>query len=77
MSSFTIHTDVLFDPKLKKFVNDISITVNTNSGLISRVFRRGNPLSEVVSKPDIDLRGKVVLPGFVDAHTHIFLHSYE
>jgi len=76
MSSFTIHTDVLFDPKLKKFVNDVSIIVDTSSGLITKVFKRTDALPEIVSRPDVDLRGKVVLPGFVDAHTHIFLHSY-
>lgn len=77
MSSFTVHTDVLFDPKLKSFVRDISISVNKSSGLIDRVFLRKDPLPDVINQPDVDLRGKVVLPGFVDAHTHIFLHSYE
>jgi cytosine/adenosine deaminase-related metal-dependent hydrolase len=77
MSVFTIHTDVLFDPKLKEFRNDISVTVNAATGLISKVFKRTEPLPDAIQKPDLDLRGKVVLPGFVDAHTHIFLHSYE
>jgi imidazolonepropionase-like amidohydrolase len=77
MSIFTIHTDLLFDSRSKSFVNDRSITVDTTSGLISRVYHRKKPLSEHVSPPDIDLRGKTVLPGFVDAHTHIFLHAYS
>jgi cytosine/adenosine deaminase-related metal-dependent hydrolase len=77
MSLFTIHTDVLFDPKRRKFVSDVSIIVDASSGLITEVFNRTDALPEIVSKPDVDLRGKVVLPGFVDAHTHIFLHSYS
>lgn len=77
MAYFTIHTDVLFDPKLKKFVSDRSVTVDKTTGLITRVWTREEVLPEVIATPDLDLRGKVVLPGFVDAHTHIFLHSYE
>lgn len=77
MSAVTIHTSVLFDPKLKKFVNDISVTVDQTTGLITRVWTRNEALPDVIAMPDLDLRGKVVLPGFVDAHTHIFLHSYE
>jgi len=77
MSTFTIHTNVLFDPKLKKFVNDVSVTVDKTTGLITRVWTRNEALPDFVAKPDLDLREKVVLPGFVDAHTHIFLHSYE
>lgn len=77
MPLFTIHTDLLFDSKGKAFVSDISITVDTTSGLISRVYSREEPLPKHVSAPDIDLRGETVLPGFVDAHTHIFLHAYS
>jgi imidazolonepropionase-like amidohydrolase len=77
MSTFTIHTDLLFDSKGKAFVNNTSIAVDATSGLISRVYARGQPLPKHVSSPDIDLRGKAVLPGFVDAHTHIFLHAYS
>ena len=77
MTILTIHTDTLFDPKLKAFVNDVSLSVDTETGLIAHVFHREEALDDHVQKPDIDLRGKVVCPGFVDAHTHIFLHSYE
>jgi cytosine/adenosine deaminase-related metal-dependent hydrolase len=76
MSDFTVHTDLLFDPKEKAFVKDVSITINPTTGLITKVYTRSQPLGNVI-KPDIDLRGKVVCPGFVDAHTHIFLHAYS
>ena len=75
-NTFTIHTDLLFDPKRKAFLRDHSITVNPETGLITKYFRRTSPLKDV-SAPDIDLRGKCVLPGLVDAHTHIFLHAYS
>jgi imidazolonepropionase-like amidohydrolase len=75
-STFTIHTDCLFDSKRKKFVKDTSIVVDPNTGLITRVYQREHALS-TVEEPDIDLRGKCVLPGLVDAHTHILLHAYS
>jgi len=78
MSEFTIHTDCLFDPKQKAFLPDISLKADPETGLITSVIHRpeDETLAEITS-PDIDLRGKVVCPGFVDAHTHVFLHSYE
>jgi len=80
MPEITLHTSTLFDPKQKKFVKDVSIKVNTQSGLITKVFTRNDakqPLPDVLTDGEVDLRGKFVMPGFVDAHTHIFLHSYE
>jgi len=77
MSQFTVHTDCLFDPKLKSFVKDVSITIDPNTGLIVDVIHRKEALPDQLAKSDVDLRGKVVCPGFVDAHTHIFLHAYE
>lgn len=76
---YTIHSSTLFDPKAKAFVSNISITIEPISGLIVDVTQRPTPdsLGETVPDGDIDLRGKVVLPGFVDAHTHVYLHSYE
>ena len=74
-SLLTIHTSVLFDPKKKAFVKDISITIDSNSGAIVDVYHRNEALGQV-PEGDIDLRGKVVMPGLVDAHTHVFLHSY-
>ncbi|KAI1809338.1 hypothetical protein GGS20DRAFT_313846 [Poronia punctata] len=74
----TIHTSCLFDSKNKCFLSDISIDVNTTTGLIDRTYERINPLPnhDVTDAQTVDLRGLTVLPGLVDAHTHIFLHSY-
>lgn len=74
MDTFTVHTDCLFDPKKKLFSKDISIVISAKTGLITKVYKRSTPLTDIITEPDIDLRGKCVLPGFVDAHTHIFLH---
>lgn len=79
MPDNTIHTSLLFDPKRKVFIPNLSIVVNEESGLITAVITRQND-DDVPSDPTpniIDLRNKVVLPGFVDAHTHIFLHAYS
>ncbi len=80
MEQYTIHTSKLFDPKAKQVLKDASVTVDKRSGLIVKVFNRNDqvvPFSESFKDGDIDLRGKFVMPGFVDAHTHVFLHSYE
>ena len=56
----------------------MSVTVDTASGLIVKIYQRDDekvPLSETIGEQDIDLRGKLVMPGLVDAHTHVFLHS--
>ncbi|EXJ79496.1 hypothetical protein A1O1_08760 [Capronia coronata CBS 617.96] len=75
---YTVHTSTLFDPKKKAFVSNISITVDPKTGLIVDVTeRKPDSLGSTVPDGDIDLRGKVVMPGLVDAHTHIFLHSYD
>ncbi|KAI9733815.1 MAG: hypothetical protein M1818_007082 [Claussenomyces sp. TS43310] len=63
MSQYTIHTDTLFDPKLKSFLSDVSITVETISGSIVKVYRRTEALQNPVEAPDVDLRGKYVMPG--------------
>ncbi|KAI1433469.1 hypothetical protein GGR50DRAFT_503262 [Xylaria sp. CBS 124048] len=75
----TILTSNLFDSKNKVFLQNISIDVDTNTGLILRTYERTEPLREdgISDSKTIDLRGLTVLPGLVDAHTHIFLHGYS
>lgn len=73
----TVHTSTLFDPKRKAFVQNVSITVDPQTGSIVSVKKRASAEVEELGPDDIDLRGKVAMPGFVDAHTHIFLHDYE
>ncbi|KAE8451756.1 hypothetical protein EG329_003213 [Mollisiaceae sp. DMI_Dod_QoI] len=72
----TVHTSLLFDSKHKKFASETSIVIDTETGLITKVFKRDRqlPSHNVSSSNTIDLRGFTVLPGLVDAHTHIFLH---
>jgi cytosine/adenosine deaminase-related metal-dependent hydrolase len=74
--TFKVHTTLLFDPKTKSFRENVSIEVDPKTGSIVGVAERQGGM-HVHEKDDIDLCGKVVMPGFVDAHTHIFLHSYE
>ncbi|KAL2822241.1 hypothetical protein BDW59DRAFT_180911 [Aspergillus cavernicola] len=76
MSQYTIHTSSLFDPKQKAVLSDTSITVDKATGTITNVFRRSSPLNSIPAG-DLDLRGQFVMPGLVDAHTHIFLHAYS
>ncbi|KAJ4418393.1 hypothetical protein N0V82_005579 [Gnomoniopsis sp. IMI 355080] len=70
----TVHSSLLFDPKKKAFVKNVSIRVDTERGSIAEVYTR---TSEDEVTGGIDLRGRVVMPGFVDAHTHVFLHPYS
>jgi cytosine/adenosine deaminase-related metal-dependent hydrolase len=74
--TFKVHTTLLFDPKTKSFRENVSIEVDPATGSIVGVEERESG-SHGHEGDDIDLCGKVVMPGFVDAHTHIFLHSYE
>ncbi|EMC99128.1 hypothetical protein BAUCODRAFT_65242 [Baudoinia panamericana UAMH 10762] len=76
-NTFDVHTDLLFNPKTKTWLTDTSITISPTSGLITAVYQRKRALPTVVPNSDIDLRGQCVLPGLVDAHTHIFLHAYS
>jgi imidazolonepropionase-like amidohydrolase len=75
-STLIVHTSLLFDPIQKAFLENVSVEVNTETGSIVRLHHRNTPdLPSPLSSRDIDLRDKVVLPGLVDSHTHIFLHS--
>ncbi|KAI5356839.1 putative metal-dependent hydrolase, composite domain superfamily [Septoria linicola] len=76
-NSVKIHTDCLFDSKQKAFVSDTTIVVDRDTGLITHVYQCKQSVPLTVENSDIDLRGKCVLPGLVDAHTHIFLHPYS
>lgn len=73
--TITLHSSLLFDPHKKAFVKDVSIKIDLQSGSIAGVYERAS--DGEIRDDDIDLRGKVVMPGFVDAHTHIFLHPYR
>ncbi|KAM0308146.1 hypothetical protein ACHAO8_010289 [Botrytis cinerea] len=74
---YWIHTTTLFNSRTKAFDKNISLQVNTKTGLITKVSTRENSSVTSFGDNDIDLRGKTVLPGFVDAHTHIFLHRVD
>jgi imidazolonepropionase-like amidohydrolase len=76
-SQLTIHTALLFDPRTKQFERNVSIVVDQETGLIADVYRRSDSRPPHISPHDIDLRFLVVFPGFVDAHTHIFLHAFS
>ncbi|KAI1188414.1 hypothetical protein F5B17DRAFT_395832 [Nemania serpens] len=78
-TQLTIHTSSLFDSRNKRFASDVSIDVDTSTGLITRTYERRQSLPpyNVSDSKTIDLRGLTVLPGLVDAHTHIFLHGYS
>ncbi|KAI9653625.1 MAG: hypothetical protein M1821_006972 [Bathelium mastoideum] len=78
-SSFSVHTSLLYDPQQKRFLQDISLAINPSTGLITQVSRRASAAlpTDYNADRDIDLRDLTVIPGLVDAHTHIFLHSYD
>ncbi|KAI9052778.1 hypothetical protein LZ554_003051 [Drepanopeziza brunnea f. sp. 'monogermtubi'] len=72
----TIHTSTLFDPQKKAFRADISLTVSRATGLVMGIFARDDDDDDALPEPGsvvvVDLRGKVVVPGFVDAHAYLF-----
>ncbi|KAF9237060.1 hypothetical protein BU15DRAFT_49217 [Melanogaster broomeanus] len=71
----------LFDPYSLDLVEKQLITVSNESGLILEVspYSGSDPLSEwrFATENVIDLSTLTVLPGFVDAHVHFFLHPYS
>ncbi|TLD38976.1 hypothetical protein E2P81_ATG01519 [Venturia nashicola] len=55
----------------------MSLLVSPITGLVLRTLTRPSAsLPAPLPTSDIDLTHLVVLPGLVDAHTHIFLHAY-
>lgn len=72
----TVHTSLFFDSKQKKLITDTSFVIDTATGLITKVFKPDSS-SITPTSESINLRGFTVLPGLVDAHTHIFLHPYS
>ena len=74
--TITIHAGTVFDSKARKFRDNVFITVNQQTGAITEVAQRQGT-EAILEEGDIDLRDKVVMPGFVDAHTHVFLHAYR
>lgn len=75
---FTVHTNLLFQPTTKEFQKHVSLRISPSTGLITHVeCRPSSDLTAPLSSNDVDLRSLTVLPGLVDAHTHIFLHPYS
>ncbi|KAF7940806.1 uncharacterized protein EAE97_006992 [Botrytis byssoidea] len=74
---YWIHTTTLFNSRTKSFDKNVSLRVNTKTGLITKVSTRESSPITLLGDNDLDLRGKTVLPGFVDAHTHVFLHRVD
>ncbi|THV54896.1 hypothetical protein BGAL_0018g00520 [Botrytis galanthina] len=74
---YWIHTTTFFNSRTKSFDKNVSLRVNTKTGLITKVSRRESLSVTSFGDNDLDLRGKTVLPGFVDAHTHVFLHRVD
>jgi len=85
-TTLVVHTSLLFDSDAKSFVKDISVQADLSTGLITKVWLRSaneslqldnTTIYSSADKHVIDLRGYTVMPGFVDSHSHIFLHSYR
>lgn len=74
---FYVHCSQVFDSKSMKCLENISFKIDPSIGLIIEIITRKSYEIEQFDDNDIDLRDKFVMPGFVDAHTHIFLHSYD
>ncbi|KAJ7100812.1 hypothetical protein B0H15DRAFT_462023 [Mycena belliarum] len=69
----------LYDPYLLQLVPNQLIIVSRQTGLVHEVstFSPTSVSQTLLDDPDtIDLRHLTVVPGFVDAHVHFFLHSY-
>ncbi|KZT03501.1 uncharacterized protein LAESUDRAFT_659678 [Laetiporus sulphureus 93-53] len=73
-----IYAGKLFDPYTLQLLENQVITVSPESGLVLDVQPFSITNTNDLSGPQcIDLRHATVLPGFVDAHVHFFLHPYS
>ncbi len=68
-STLLTHANIL-DVASGKYLSDRSILVQGN-----RIKRIGTNLTAPAGAETVDLRGAYVLPGFIDAHTHILLQG--
>lgn len=73
--SFNVHTSLVFNPETCKWDSNVTISISPLTGLIESVYKRPFASIPALSPSDIDLRHLVVLPGLVDAHSHLFLHA--
>ncbi|KAI0355152.1 hypothetical protein OH77DRAFT_1403522 [Trametes cingulata] len=74
-----IYAGKLFDPQTLELQPHRVVTVSPSSGLVLDVKPYSAEELEDIAFTDenhVDLRHATVLPGFVDAHVHMFLHSY-
>ncbi|KAI0308341.1 hypothetical protein B0F90DRAFT_1807545 [Multifurca ochricompacta] len=78
-----IYAGHIFDSEAATFLPHRVLTVSEASGLIIDVQAydpleiEANTAKLFVNSNVIDLRSQTVLPGFVDAHVHLFLHPYS
>ncbi|KAI8990642.1 hypothetical protein BD414DRAFT_459354 [Trametes punicea] len=75
-----IYAGKLFDPETLQLLPQRVITVSQDSGLVLDVQPYSAQEADEIDFTDkeavVDLRDATVLPGFVDAHVHLFLHPY-
>ncbi|KAH9926465.1 uncharacterized protein B0H18DRAFT_1085040 [Fomitopsis serialis] len=74
-----IYAGKLFDPYTLELLPRRVITTSADSGLVLDVQpydAAGEAGVDFADPAMVDLREATVLPGFVDAHIHLFLHAY-
>ncbi|KAI1790921.1 hypothetical protein LXA43DRAFT_1013566 [Ganoderma leucocontextum] len=75
-----IYAGKLFDPHGLQLLPQCVVTVSEDLGLVVDVRpyseQEANAVDFARDEAAIDLRDATVLPGFVDAHVHMFLHPY-
>lgn len=70
LANGTIYTMNAAQPKAEAIVLDSNTGAIAGVGTSEEMRRQAGPLAEVV-----DLRGRVVLPGFIDAHIHLLHYA--